>query len=110
MGSELCIRDRFLSEYNNADRPGGGDGEMSLETGIYTCLTPGFYKISYSGYSRLLPGQETRVQMYHNGVPVDGSLWKQRVSSDAGALTGVQGSRTLVGRLASQLYDLHFPR
>ena len=33
--------DSFLSNFNNADKPGGGDGQLDLATGVFTCLTTG---------------------------------------------------------------------
>ena len=33
--------DSFLANFNNADKPGGGDGQLDLATGIFTCLTTG---------------------------------------------------------------------
>ena len=38
-----------LTEFNNAARPGGGDGELDINAGTYTALTNGHYTISYSG-------------------------------------------------------------
>merc|ERR1719370_1536291 len=41
--------DRIVSEHNNFDKPGGGDGMMDIETGVFTVLTSGYYIITYSG-------------------------------------------------------------
>ena len=41
--------DRLTVDYNNSDRPGGGDGEMDINTGKFTALTAGHYTITYSG-------------------------------------------------------------
>ena len=30
----------FLVNFNNHDRPGGGDGLLDLDSGIFTCITP----------------------------------------------------------------------
>ena len=35
--------DRFLTNQNNADMPGGADGQLDLKTGVFTCMTPGYY-------------------------------------------------------------------
>merc|ERR1711978_399956 len=40
--------DKFLANFNNADQPGGGDGQLDLNTGVFTCLTAGHYTISYT--------------------------------------------------------------
>ena len=33
----------FLTNYNNGDRPGGGDGVLDLDSGVFTCFTPAYY-------------------------------------------------------------------
>ena len=38
----------FLANYNNAARPGGGDGVLDLNSGVFTCFTPGYYTVSFS--------------------------------------------------------------
>ena len=54
--------DYLLSDYNNSNRPGGGDGDLDTVTGVFTCLTPGFYTITYSGHALLHP--EDAVRLY----------------------------------------------
>ena len=41
----------FLANFNNADRPGGGSGELDLGSGVFTCFTPGYYTVSFSAYA-----------------------------------------------------------
>merc|ERR1719234_1078186 len=43
----------FLANYNNAARPGGGDGVLDLDSGIFTCITPGYYTVSFSLYAHV---------------------------------------------------------
>merc|ERR1712198_261928 len=31
--------DRITVEFNNSNRPGGGDGTMNIETGVFTTIT-----------------------------------------------------------------------
>merc|ERR1711936_880297 len=45
----------FLANYNNGDTPGGGDGKLDLDSGVFTCLTPGYYTVSYSAYGLIGP-------------------------------------------------------
>ena len=67
--------DYLLSDYNNANRPGGGDGVLDTSTGNFTthlltilhhlpgkftCLTPGFYSVTYSGHALLHPEEAVR--------------------------------------------------
>ena len=30
----------YLANFNNANRPGGGDGVLNLDSGVFTCFTP----------------------------------------------------------------------
>merc|ERR1712210_439614 len=39
--------DRITAEFNNSDRPGGGDGRMNIETGVFTTVTSGYYIVTY---------------------------------------------------------------
>ena len=37
--------DRLLVDYTNSEMPGGGDGSLNIENGLFTCLSPGWYKV-----------------------------------------------------------------
>ena len=39
--------DSFLANFNNGNRPGGGSGVLDLDSGVFTCFTPGYYTVSY---------------------------------------------------------------
>merc|ERR1711990_1126192 len=67
--------DRISVEFNNSDRPGGGDGSMNIKTGVFTAVTSGYYIITFSGYVEVLPGDYTHMWLYHNGVRVEESLF-----------------------------------
>ena len=45
----------FLANYINAARPGGGDGVLDPDSGIFTCMPPGYYTVSFSAYSAMGP-------------------------------------------------------
>ena len=49
--------DRITMEFDNSDRPGGADGSMNVETGVFTTVTSGFYIVSFSATIRVLAGQ-----------------------------------------------------
>merc|ERR1711934_39413 len=85
--------DRYLdTNYNNGER-----ADMNLGTGVFTCLTPGFYTIPYSGISHLQPTQETHIYLYLNGNRVGGSILEQDMNPDTvGSHVELQGSRTLI--------------
>merc|ERR1711934_15268 len=51
--------DRITVEFNNSDLPGGGDGSMNIETGVFTTVTSGYYIITFSVYVGLNFGETT---------------------------------------------------
>merc|ERR1711953_526301 len=60
--------DSFLANYNNGDRPGGGDGKLDLDSGVFTCLTPGYYTVSYSAIGWVGPNNDyINMFLYKNG-------------------------------------------
>ena len=50
--------DSFLSNFNNGNRPGGGSGELDLDSGVFTCFTPGYYTVSFSAEGWLGPNYD----------------------------------------------------
>ena len=90
--------DSFLTNFNNADRPGGGSGVLDLDSGVFTCLTPGYYTVSYSAYARSGPDYTYQdIFMYKNGLQLPESFW--HFGQNDGALrdnVGVTCSRILV--------------
>ena len=92
--------DTFLSNYNNHERPGGGDGLMNLETGIFTCMTAGHYTVSISGFSELNEGELIDMWLFQNDQRVAESDWYQRAPTfTEGFSSGYKremGSRTVV--------------
>merc|ERR1711953_1369815 len=58
----------FLANYNNGDRPGGGDGKLDLGSGVFTCLTPGYYTVSFSAYG--IVGPDIVMYLYKNGLEI----------------------------------------
>ena len=96
---------KFLANYNNAARPGGGDGVLDLDSGVFTCVTPGYYSVSFSVYSVIGPTYAGHhLYLYTNGMQLPESYWYSGRSSGAvNANVGVTGSRILVGNLFSVL-------
>merc|ERR1719400_1185512 len=90
--------DSFLTNFNNADRPGGGSGVLDLDSGVFTCFTPGYYSVSYSAYARSGPGYTYQdIFMYKNGLQLPESFW--HFGQNDGALrdnVGVTCSRILI--------------
>jgi hypothetical protein len=90
-GSNLPY-DRFITNFNKADRPNGGDGDLDLNTGIFTCLSAGHYTIHYSGLSHLDPGERVYLALYHNGQELEEGRWHEY---DSGAASGVSSHSSL---------------
>lgn len=98
--STTLTYDRIISEFNNADRPNGGDGDLDLSTGVFTCLYAGHYTIAVSASAEADPGEEVVFSIFRNGASVGAEgLWKS-VASTAGSSQRSfdQGSRTVVSR------------
>merc|ERR1712083_686391 len=90
--------DSFLANYNNGDRPGGGDGKLDLDSGVFTYLTPGYYTVSFSAIGIIGPNRgNIDMYLYKNGLEIPESAWY--FSEDSGALNSdvrVGGSRSVI--------------
>merc|ERR1712083_576491 len=75
--------DSFLANYNNGDTPGGGDGNFDLDSGVFTCLTPSYYTVSFSAYGLVGPdfGDHIIMYLYKNGLKIPESQWRFAESS-----------------------------
>ena len=97
-GGTTVTYDTFLSNYNNHERPGGGDGLMNLETGIFTCMTAGHYTVSTSGFAELNAGELIDMWLFLNNQRVAESDWYQRAPTFSSGYKREMGSRTVVRR------------
>ena len=91
--------DSFLANYNNGDRPGGGDGVLDLDSGVFTCLTSGYYHVSFSAWTNVGPSHGYEyLYLYKNSIELPESFWF--FGSAGGAQIndnfGVTGSRVVV--------------
>ena len=95
--------DGITVEFNNSDQPGGADGLMNIETGVFTAVTSGYYIVTFSCHINVLPEQTTVMYLYHNGAQVEESsylLVTGTTSTDIGTdIHNAQGSRTVVSTL-----------
>merc|ERR1712080_306621 len=98
-GATTITYHHLLSDYNNADKPNGGDGELDITTGQFTCLTAGHYTVTFSGYVGLHPGEDVYTFIYHNGEQVKESVWHSPVGSTGGYMYD-QGARTVIMHLS----------
>ena len=64
----------FLANFDTADRPGGGSGELDLDSGIFTCFTSGYYTVSFSAGTASL-GEMVYLYLYKNGEQLPESEW-----------------------------------
>merc|ERR1712210_31134 len=55
--NSIITYDRVTVEFNNSDRPGGDDGSMNTETGVFTTVTSGYYIATFSAYADVHPGE-----------------------------------------------------
>ena len=86
--------DQITVEVDNSNKPGGGDGTMNIETGVFTTVTSGYYIVTYSANVNVLPGEYTNMWLYHNGVAQEASCsWTVERGGD---FIDDQSSRTLV--------------
>ena len=89
--------DRLFVDYNNASRPGGGDGNMDITSGVFTSLTPGHYTVTYSGHATLGPGEWVRFYLNRNNKSLgDEGHWLSVSDSDNTGTTRDQGTKSLV--------------
>merc|ERR1719209_1872154 len=72
--NSIVSYDKITVEFNNSDQPGGGDGSMNIETGIFTTVTSGYYIITFSGSVGVHAKEYTGMWLNHNGV----QLWESR--------------------------------
>ena len=67
--------DQLLVDYKNSEMPGGGDGNLNINTGIFTCLSPGWYKVwlakCLTDSSSLYITFQVTISAYTNLVVVD---------------------------------------
>ena len=95
--SATITYDRLTADYNNSDRPGGGDGRLDISTGVYTALTAGHYTVTYSGMARVNPGEYVVFQLLKNNKSaVNEGRWHSYSRGNNGDYIDDQGSRTVV--------------
>ena len=89
----------FLANFDNADRPGGGSGELDLDSGIFTCFTSGYYTVSFSAGTASL-GEYVLLYLHKNGEKLPESQWFFN-GKDIGTYgwTATTSSRILVSNL-----------
>ena len=90
--------DYLTADFNNSDKPGGGDGELDITTGKFTALSPGYYTVTYSGGAIVDPGQRVYFRLVGAGLVGEGNEgeWRSYSDSAIGGTITDQGSRTVV--------------
>merc|ERR1712037_559002 len=77
--------DLITVEFNNSDRPGGADGTMNIETGVFTTVTSGYYTVTFSGHVYVTAGEYTQMWLHHNGVKLEESLFDTEMHVGSGS-------------------------
>ena len=90
---------------------GGGDGQMDLNTGKFTCITPGHYTITYSADALYHEDMIHVLYLYLNEGRIYESKWFQEAGMgyfvDTEGMIHATGSRTVVSYFAnSPLRDI----
>ena len=93
---------RITVEFNNSNQPGGADGTMNIETGVFTTVTSGYYIITFSGSVLVGAGGYTVMFLYHNGVRVDESVFNTSMKGEGED----QASRTVVRDALKKKYGI----
>merc|ERR1712150_123722 len=99
IGTGVINYDRTTVEFNNSDRPGGADGWMDIETGVFTAgaVTSGYYIITFSTFADVHVEETTSMYLYHNGVQVEESLFSTKMGVGSGYnYMFDQGSKTVI--------------
>merc|ERR1719151_9941 len=101
--------DNITVEFNNSDRPGGADGTMNIETGVFTTITSGYYIITFSAFADVHGRGSTSMYLHHNGTIVpESSIATSLIMGDQdNDWIRAQGSRTVILHLlAGDTVDL----
>ena len=95
----------FLANFNNADRPGGGSGELDLDSGVFTCFTPGYYTVSFSAHGDVGPNRamDQFLYLYKNGIELPETYWTSYGGPNLNDIVATTGSRIVVSSLSEML-------
>ena len=71
---------------------------LDLESGVFTCITPGYYTVSFSvlGLTGSDFGSTQRLFLYKNGDFLPESLWFLTTNDGANDFIGLTSSRIVV--------------
>ena len=75
----------------------------NLDSGVFTCLTPGYYTVSFSAYGLVGPNYDyIDMYLYKNGIQIPESGWYFGGASSASDANdaGVVGSRIVVSNIS----------
>lgn len=97
--SSRITYDFLVSNFSSS----GGAGSLDPDTGLFQCVTPGYYLVALSGWAELDPGEWALSALYRNGQFVEGSQWEShyRLSEGQASFLRDQGARTLIVELGA---------
>jgi len=93
---QIVTFESFVANYNN----GGADGLFNLDSGVFVCVTPGYYTVSFSAYTNghggtSDPDYRSTLFLYKNGSQLTESYWAF-VDALTKDFISVTGSRNLI--------------
>merc|ERR1712172_230342 len=85
--------DSFLANYNNEARP-----VLDLDSGVFTCFTPGYYTVSFSAYAQVAHVDRAQsLYLYKNKTELAESVWYfETANGDLDVNVAVTGSRIVI--------------
>ena len=100
----------FLADFNNTARPGDEDGVLDLDSGVFTCFTPGYYTVSFSASVYVGPnsGNHAKLFLYKNGSQIPESncgFWTSTGAINADVAVTV--SRNLVSNPLEMFWSVN---
>ena len=79
----------------------------NLDSGVFTCLTPGYYTVSYSAIGWVGPTNDyINMFLYKNGLEIPQSVWD--FGENSGSLNdniSVAGSRIVVSNISDCFFN-----
>ena len=79
----------------------------NLDSGVFTCLTPGYYTVSYSAIGWVGPNNDyINMFLYKNGLEIPESVWD--FGENSGSLNdniSVAGSRIVVSNISDCFFN-----
>merc|ERR1712210_26931 len=93
MGVPQCARPTCFSRFSSS-ASSSTPASLMLDSGIFTCITPGYYAVSFSAHAVVTSKGQQILYLYKNGAQLPESVW--HFGTSTGISLGVTGSRMLI--------------